>query len=100
MTAKELFEEGVERLHNYYDNPYCGAREIHSVDYTRMIVEEHYVPAALQGYAPAMKACGDYYVSIDTDKATQFYRRYINSGACSKYEKMYIKAKILKNFFS
>ena len=93
MTAKELFEQGSERLHNYYDNPYCGAREIHSVDYERMIVEEYYLPSAQQGYAPAMKACGDYYVGIDTVKAAQFYKMYIDSGSCSKYEKMYLMAK-------
>jgi len=94
MTAKELFEQGSERLHNYYDNPYCGAREIHSVDYERMIVEEYYLPAAQQGYAPAMKACGDYYVGIDTVKAALFYKRYIDSGFCSKYEKISLWAKL------
>ena len=44
-----------------------------------MIVEEYFIPAAEKGCIPAMKECGDYYSSIDRDKAIKFYKLYINN---------------------
>ena len=78
MTAEELYQEGLERLRHFYETaPYCGG--IHSADYMRMIVEEHFIPAAEMGCTQAMKECGDYYSNVDQNKAIRFYMQYIHN---------------------
>lgn len=44
-----------------------------------MIVEEYFIPAAEKGCVQAMKECGDYYSSIDRDKAIKFYKLYFDN---------------------
>ena len=80
MTGEELYSKGVERLSNFYETaPYGGGGGMHSVDYRKMIVEEYFIPAAEKGCIQAMKECGDYFSSIDKDKAIRYYRQYISN---------------------
>ena len=80
MTGDELYPKGQEKMSKFYETaPYGGCAGMHSTDYKRMIVEECFIPAAEKGCIPAMKECGDYYSSIDRDKAIKFYKLYLNN---------------------
>lgn len=80
MTGDELYSKGQERMSKFYETaPYGGYGGIHSIDYKKMIVEEYFIPAAEKGCIQAMKECGDYYSSIDRDRAIKFYQLYLNN---------------------
>lgn len=77
MTTEEIYLKGIERMQYFYETSLYGDG-MHSTDYKRMIVEEHFVPAAEMGCVRAMKECSDYYSSIDRDKAIKYYKLYLN----------------------
>lgn len=80
MTGDELYSKGQKKMSKFYETaPYGGCDGMHSTDYKRMIVEEYFIPAAGKGCIQAMKECGDYYSSIDRDKAIKYYKLYLNN---------------------
>lgn len=94
MTGDELYSKGQERMSKFYETaPYGGCGGMHSTDYKRMIVEEYFIPAAEKGCVQAMKECGDYYSSIDRDKAIKFYKLYLSSRPSDALTKAVLIAK-------
>lgn len=94
MIGDELYSKGQERMSKFYETaPYGGCGGMHSTDYKKMIVEEYFIPAAEKGCIPAMKECGDYYSSIDRDKAIKFYKLYLNNCPGDTLKKVALVAK-------
>lgn len=94
MAGDELYSKGQEKLSKFYETaPYGECGGMHSTDYKRMIVEEYFIHAAEKGCVQAMKECGDYYSSIDRDKAIKFYKLYLNSRPSDALTKAVLIAK-------
>ncbi len=94
MTGEELYLEGCERMHKFYETaPYGGGGGMHSTDYHKMIVEQYYIPAAEKGCVLAVKECGDYYSMIDRGKAIGYYRQYLKLCPDDTVEKMMLVAR-------
>lgn len=75
----KLFQEGNEKLSNYYERaPYSG-RSIHSTDYLAIIVRDYYMPAAALGFPMAMKECGDYFSKSNKGLAITYYKQYLKA---------------------
>lgn len=96
----QLFQEGQEKLSNFYERaPYCGGG-IHSTDYHAIIVRDYFIPAAEYGYLPAMKECGDYFCTSDKERAFSYYRKYLKACPYDKATKAFLVAQFgLKMFF-
>lgn len=94
MTGEELYSQAQEKMRLFYETaPYGGYGGMHSTDYRKYIIEEYMIPAAEKGCILAMKECGDYYSSIDRNKAIKFYKLYLNNCPCDTLTKALLVSK-------
>lgn len=88
----QLFQEGKEKLSNYYERaPYSGPG-IHSTDYLEIIIRDYYMPAAALGFPEAMKECGDYFSKSNKGLAITFYKKYLKACPSDKTTKAFLIA--------
>lgn len=83
MEGKELFEEGKSRFSRALEN--TQFTHIHSEDIRINILNDYYIPAAKQGYVPAILEVYDYYESHnDYNECIYWVKQYKKITGCSK----------------
>lgn len=85
MEGKELFEEGKARISRDLEN--TQFTHIHSEDIRKNILNNNYIPAAKQGYVPAILEVYDYYQSRnDYNECIYWVKQYKKITGCSNKE--------------
>lgn len=85
MESKELFEEGKAQFSIALEN--TQFTHIHSEDIRKDILNNYYIPAAKQGYIPAIMEVYNYYESRnDYNECIHWVKHYKKTTGCGYKE--------------
>ena len=88
MDAKKLFEEGVEYERRALEN--TQFTHVHSVEIREEVFRNKYLPAAQDGYPPAMEEVANYYMQDGQKiKSVTWVQKYKRATGASTIDIIY-----------
>lgn len=83
MDGKRLFEEGQEHLSRGLE--VTQYTHVHSVDIWENVIKNYYLPAAVDGYPPAVEEVAKYYLRTERKQdGRSWVRKYRELTGCSR----------------